>query len=644
MLFALWLACLPHNAAEVQALADDPEQVDRLVRALRSPRDEVWKTAYAELLEAGSEAASPELRESVIKGKTEAPRALLVLGELGDPDNFDLLAGAQQVPSLQSWADEAFLLAEESLYYSIRDEPTVAVCEAYLLWFPEGPSVREVQDILYDEQAWQAFEALVKPDEVDLISFVRAWPSSLASRQAYRELGQLRVRAAEEELRRGRPERALDALAQARAYDPDLDTKELEAVARQDLGRALLEHAEVDKAILELEEARRLGARNEDLLGTLYLRRAQERFERLEPVGGMEDLRHAEEVDPGLAETVGGLRELQVRALLEQIEQIGKGRAAAVEAVLMAGPAHHEVLSKVLMAAVDRGDCVPLVQAAHVADRHGAEVWVRSELARALAVADERVSTFLHPTNVGALLDGDAMFSLDSRSFRGEALGQLVCYERLVGAAQKQRDLGADFGKVLPGPAPRTDEELAARAKEGLSPAMAEQPKLFRAQLLRWVLEGPERLAALVQRNPALVASALVRSPEPPTDLMGWRLFEWTASQAGPETPVKLGQASGALRSERDGTVLRLIFDLEGETAQADLGPALTVLFGGARLFFFALPAVERVEVVVLNHGSEQAMLGMDRRSAERFTWGLIEAEAPYGAEHLDLVLDQRLK
>ena len=644
----LLLACLPKTSGDVELLAEDPANTDVLVKALRSRDEEVWQTAYTELLEAGSAQVSPELRESVLQRKNEAPRALLLLGELGDPANFDLLVAAEEVSSLAPWVVEAWVLAEESLYYRVLEEPSVALCDSYLEWFPAGASVLEIEDIRFQEQAWDAFEDLGRtPDEVDLVSFARKYPGTDAENEAYRRVAQMRVQAADDELAKGRPERALDALAQARVYDPELDTRALEARARTDLGKAHLERAQTDEAILEMEEARRLGARNADVLGSLYIRRARERFNGVDPVGGMEDLRSAETVHPDLAETVGQIRALQVEPLLGVVAGGGAGRVAAVEAVLMAGSEHRTSLAKVLAERLDAGDCAPTVQLMHVASKHDAVPWARGELVKALKVSDGRIDTFLHPTSVSALLEGDALLSVESRSFRGEVLGQLICYERLVVAAQKERDDGATFAAdLVPGPAPRSERELAARAREGLRPDDVGQPRLFRVQLLRWALEGPERLVTLVQRDAGLLAGALAAGGTAPTELVGWRLLETTLAAADPAELKRFDWDgfAGEVRSERDGSTLRVVFRGEGELTDAQLGRPLTVLFGSGRLVFFAMPGVERVEVVVESDGEEALMLGLERKSSDRLSWTLIESEAPYGAEHMTLVLDQRRK
>jgi hypothetical protein len=652
MLLTLWLACLPRSAAEVEALGDSPDDVEVLVRALRSRDDEVWQTAYGELLDAGPDLVSAELRESVIKRKSEAPRAILLLGELGDPANFDLLNSALDVPSLEPWAEEAFVLAEESLYLRIADDPSVPLCDSYLAWFPGGASVPEVEDLRYQEQAWQAFSELGRtPDEVDLVGFARRFPGTDAETEAFDRVAALRVRAAEDELTKGRPERALDALAQAKVYAPDLDTDALEARARTELAKSHLGRARTDEAILEMEEARRLGAHNQDTLGALYVQRARERFAAVDPVGGMEDLLAAEAVHPELATTVSQIRQLQVEPLLEQLRGVGPQRTAAVEALLMAGPEHRDALSRVLFERLDAGDCAPVVQLMHVAPRQDAVPWARGEVAKALKVADQRVQTFLHPTSVSALVEGDSLLSVESRSFRGEALGQLVCYERLVVAAQKERDAGARFAKdLVPVPAPRSDAELTARAREGIRPEDDGQPRLFRVQLLRWALEGPERLVQLVQRDPAVLAAVFAAGAATPTDLVGWRLLESSAAAMDPgeAKTVDLGEGfAGAMSTRREGSTLRLILSLEGAErpfATDKMGAPLNVLFGCARLMFFAMPGVDKLEVMVEAGGVEVVMLGLDRRSSDRLSWALIEAEAPYTADHLALVLDQRLR
>ena len=84
------------------------------------------------------------------------------------------------------------------------EEPSVALCDSYLEWFPAGPSVLEIEDIRFQEQAWDAFEDLGRtPDEVDLVSFARKYPGTDAENEAYRRVAQMRVQAADDELAKG---------------------------------------------------------------------------------------------------------------------------------------------------------------------------------------------------------------------------------------------------------------------------------------------------------------------------------------------------------------------------------------------------------------------------------------------------------
>ena len=167
-----------------EAAAEDPRKTGKLVAALRSKHEEVRVAAQEALVELGSSAA-PELRDVVLRRKPEAGPALLVLGLMGDPDHFPLLEQHLGDPTLGPWARDGLEQGSVALWNRIAAEPDMALCDAYLQWFPEGAHSEAARDLRRELEAEAALAALgPDPRYGALVSYHRRYGDTRAGEAA----------------------------------------------------------------------------------------------------------------------------------------------------------------------------------------------------------------------------------------------------------------------------------------------------------------------------------------------------------------------------------------------------------------------------------------------------------------------------
>lgn len=658
MTWLLLLACLPRYPDQVEVLADraatDPAAAEKLVKTLKSDDELVWRAAYRELLQLGP-VAVPELRDAVIRNKPEAQRAVLVLGAMGDPVNFDVLDAALDVPGLTPFAEEAFQRAEIALWEHVQDEPSVAICDDYLDWFPRGPMAPEVEELRYQEGAWDALEALGRsPTDGQLVNFARKWPDTDAERKARAKVARRAIDDAEDAIVDGRPEYAIELLARARDVDPRADTRIVEARARQAIARRAASSNDLDSAIEELERARKLDAGDPTLLAGLYLKRARQRFERLVPAGGMKDLRRAEELSSGVAGAAIDLRQRQAEALLADLRARGSSRDEAALALFYAGEGFKRSAEVEIHAAITEGDVVPL---------QGLVVWARDEDVGSLdarlwsmSVLDQSLqnqnatvrAALADTTSISALLAPEELWSREARLARREATATYTTYLRTVELGVEEVRAGGRIISPLPSADPLPEYDVVEVLRAGGTPLQDRRAMLHRIQLLVSCLEAPELAAELARKDPAALGRSFVGAGAMPTDLATWRVQIADASVFAGGSPHRVGLGGGSsasLSAERRPTSVVFRFDLDGSSVpKGDLSDAMAVLFGSTRVLFHARPDIDAVDVVMHAGGEEKVWLSLSRSSAARLNWALVLGEAPYTMDHLAFILDQRVR
>lgn len=641
--------CVPRSERRVEALSQaaqtDAHAIDVLVKALRVQDEEVWHLAYAELLALGDR-AGPALRRSVIKRKPEAGRALLLLGEMGDPAHFDLLLAAEKVPALKAYADQAWVLAEAHLYERILAEPSLELCDAYLAQFGQGPGAQHVQDLRFEREAWIALQDLgPKASSAELVAFIKRWRGTEADLQARAWVARKAVAQAELLIDAGRPDEALARLEEARRWDAEVDTRVAEGRAREALGRDLASAADLDAALEELEAARELGSENGDLLGSLYLERARANFLDGDPVGGMRDLALARSRQPSISGAANQIEEMQAKRLLAEVSGGGAERGLAAQA-LAQSPAQRAALDPLILEALARGDTVPLEALARASsgmDAAGRKA-NNGVIDQALQNSHARALVLLGEGTLAPLLEPEAPWSREGRQARQDALALLLAYETSVRLAKGEVASGRRILSPLPQDRVLSEVEILALAERGATPMTRNLPQLHRVQLLRWALEAGDMVVEQVRSNPGPLASGLLLDPQLPTDMLDWRLL-YARSRRLSRAPFEGQQA--AVSAQRSGDVMQILVEApRGVPALSDpgLGSLLTVLFALSPVAMQGDLSLQKLEVQAVDPAGNLARMAIDRRSSERMNWSLIASEAPFTGDHVAFVFDAELR
>jgi tetratricopeptide (TPR) repeat protein len=669
--FALAPGCGIHDPARVGRIArqaeTDPRKVSQLVNALKSDDEATWVEAYRALVTLGP-SASPPIKKAIRKGHPAAQRALLVLGEMGEPSLFPFLAEARDYAPYREMAGEAFLLADEVLARRVEEERNLSLCESYLAWFPQGGSRRRVTEIQHEVTAEQAWEALgARPPDGRIQAFLDRFGDTPTGALARRALGGRRLSEAGIELVRGHHDEALRLVGEARRIDPDLDADGMESSVRFAIGKKALAEGRHDDAVRELERALALRA-GEDLASVLAracYERARAAFEAGRYVLATEDLDRALQFGPALRAMVADTRMSQINQLFLMIPPAGgEVPPEVVEALVLSGQFARPTLEGVLWRYLAMGDGSMLgriVDAAATRDetRRDPDLvpWIAGVTTRALTEADGELKLFLaNRARLRTLsLPGDFL----DPTFKSAARESLVVLRRYTTVLEAARYHEHRLGP-LRGPhkdqAPLSAAEVAALLLAGESGFSNEAlPALYRAQLLQAQIERIPRMeAALVERPAALAASILALGVSPFT-LAEWTRVVLRLGEQDETRGLRIALADGTpatLQVLRSPTGWRFDLQVSGAPARIPSGwvvGSLNLLFGLARPILALQPELARVEVRVVDTASgdaylERLSLGLGSASARRMDWRLIEAERPFTPAHLALVPDQRLR
>ncbi|MFT5586975.1 MAG: hypothetical protein ACI9VR_004580 [Cognaticolwellia sp.] len=641
--------CVPRSERRVEALSEaaetDPNAIDVLVKALRVQDEEVWHLAYGELLALG-ERAGPALRRSVIKRKPEAGRALLLLGEMGDPAQFDLLEAAEKVPALKAYADQAWVLAEAHLYERILSDPSLALCDSYLERFGQGPGAQRVQDLRFEQEAWIALRELgPKASSAELVAFIKRWRGTEADLQARAWVARKAVAQAGLLIDAGRPDEALARLEEARRWDAEVDTRVAEGRAREALGRDLASAADLDAALEELEAARALGSENGDLLGSLYLERARANFLDGDPTGGMRDLALARARQPSISASAAQIEGMQAKRLLAEVEGGGAGRGLAAQALAQA-PGQRAALDPLVLKALANGDTVPLEALARSSSGLDAAGRKANNAVIDQALQNSRAGALvlLGEGTLTPLLEPDAPWSREGRQVRQDALAQVLAYETSVRLAKGEVASGRRILSPLPQDTVLSEVEILGLAERGATPMTRNLAQLHRLQLLRWALESGDMVVEQVRSNPSPLASGLLLEPTLPESMLDWRLL-YVRSRRMSRAPFEGQQA--VVSARRSGDVMQILVETpQGVSRLSDkgLGALLTVLFALAPVSMQGDLSLQKLEIQAMDPSGNLARMAIDRRSSERMNWGLIASEAPFTGDHIAFIFDAELR
>lgn len=645
-LLLLLSACVPRHPVQVQALADratlDQAAMDELVRSLRSKDPDVWHLAYGELLEIGDPAV-PALRQAVVSRKKEAGRALLLLAEMGDPANYDLIEAAESVPQLAPYAVEAWELAEEVLYDRAMDERDLALCDAYLEFFPDASGVAHIQDRRWALESWVALDQTPR-HTAELERFQSEWGDAPAAIEARAILADQALQRAQDALRDGRAEQALSELDQVDRWQERLprglqtrDTDVLRSQALTMRGRTAASAANVQTAIDELERAQALGGGDTQLLSDLYVQRSRDRFASAWYRESMEDLERAQVLQPSKAPELDRLRAERIDLMVDQVG--GRLSERAIGGLVVAGPAARMAMGDRVLERFDQGDAEPLRQLVRVSmersntggpDARDGLVATGFLVEQALSAGAVRVQPLLD--DPASLLDPEDPWTGSERARREQATQALQAWITAVDLAQSLQAQGLQVE------APRAALLRADQVTASLQALPAADHHraqvLLEALLITW--------AAAESPSQDLLLNVLAAGP--PEDLLGLAAMEHLRP-----APRDLGGVPiRTVAVTPVGTTLLCVVKLNGLSqpiSDAGLGQLLNLLFTLAPAWLAANPEVATVAVRVdFDDDPARVTLRLNRESSERMNWPLIWSEGPYSADHLAFVVDHEIR
>lgn len=671
LLFLLGAGCGIRDPERVSRIAEqaetDPRKVNLLISALRSDDEPTWTEAYRVLVALGPAATGP-LKKAIRKGHPAAQRALLVLGEMGEPSLFPFLAEAREVETYQEMATEALAVGEKVLGRRLGEERSVGLCEAYLAWFPNGESRQRANQVRHEVMAEDAWGALGgRPSDGDIQAFLERFSDTPTGGLARRTLAGRRLSDAGIELARGRLDDSLRLVRQAKTIDPDLDTDGMEASVHFAMGKRASSERRLDDAVKELEDAKALNPGPELLaaLGQVYLDRARFSFERGHYVLAMEDLARADDTSQELRPMVTDTRMSHINQLFLMISPTGgEVPPGVVEALVLAGQFAQPTLEGVLWRQLANGDSNILKRVVDAAvsrpERQrdpGLVPWTTNVVGRALSEADGDLKVFFsNRTNLALLSQPGDFLEPQYRTLVRSSLVVLRRYVAVVSAARYHVTRLGPIRGPLPDGGILSEAEVQALFKAGETGFDADSlPPLLRAQLLVYQLDRLPQIESSVKSRPGALAVAVLDAGISPFKLSEWTLvWERVGSRddrAGLVFRLRDGN-NAQLVETRAGATLRLdlvVDPVQGRIPAGWISGGLNVLFGLARPVMASTPEIQRFEFRIVEQGSigepnERLALALSRASLRRMDWRIIEAERPFTPSHLALVAEQRVK
>ncbi|MBN1337269.1 MAG: tetratricopeptide repeat protein [Deltaproteobacteria bacterium] len=657
-------ACAGRNPDAVRTLAEqaesDPRKVERLVGVLKSPDEATWRAAYGALVSLRLKAV-PALERAVQARHAGTERALLALGEMGEPSVLPFLHAARGEPDLKVWVDPAWELAERTLAERLEEDRSEAMCDAYLEWFPNGDQREEALALRRELQAEQAWADLGDPpSESEIRDFLDRWDDTRMAVRARRVLAGRLLAKADRERAQGRTEQALAHVGEAREVDPTAPADTVEASIRAAMGRVALAEGRIDDAVEALGRARKLGgdAQIREVLQRVLEERARAAAARGAWVPALRDLdRAVEEGGPGAP----GLEEVRRRTVQQMIHLLDAGGApmdGLVEALAEEGPNGRRALEPAIASALDQGDASLLeramvgVAAAEAAgDGRAARAWGADLLERAASAAEAEVRVLLNDS--GGLENLLACADPSDAAWLARVEAATRVLRRYLGVASCTAafaDQGGAPETLVPSERIQTEAEVTALVRgghDGRNPEVL--PRLARIQVLGWQLDRVRDLPTTVGGRTGPVAAAILSTGSAPFDVPEWaRVLDASTAFAagGPWRLQLLDDTPVRLAVQRIGTTLRLqVLAEQGRPRVPEpwVGHALSLLLVLARPVLAGLPDVERFEVswtwaddgLPPERARERIRLAMDRPTSAGFDWAGMPEARPLGRRHL---------
>lgn len=655
------LASAPAHAvdlAKLEAQAQgDPKKADKpagkLVGAL-DHRDPATATGAADALVRLGQVAVPALKRSVEKGKPEAEESLVVLARMGERELLEWVDRAGRAAGLEAAALAAIPFGEEPLWGRIERSPELGDCQAYLHLYPQGRWAEQVSTALRELEARIALSALSTPRQPkDLELLVERWDGTAAAQDARKELGQHGLVTATQAMAKQQFEEALEWVRYAALWDPQAQTRAMEASILHAWGTFEVRRESWKNARDHLMQAYALGADCKAELGQALFENAETLFREDQFLEGMLDVHRARAVAPTLLDDLRDLALREGRRALQLLEYSPQRRPGTVIAVSLSGPDLRRQLAAFVWGTISRGEGWALDEVVAVMKQPDvpADVatWAQAVLEQAITSTDSQLRQILgDAAMLNRLLDPVRLWRGENRLEYDNAASASRAYRVAVQATQAWKGEGRRLSGPVPSEAPMTRDQVVERLTQGADVLDPSLPLILRAQILEVVLGAGPHVRELARQEPAMVMALMVGQPEAPRTVADWAVI-YVKSEQLPRTRRYLlpyGDGSLEIGTQAQGPTLQVVVDVQqggGRVGRGLAGSLFNAFMLAARPMMYCTPGIERLELLagptVAEGGVEpnlRVALGLGDVLATN--WDLVDRKVPLSVDDLDLV------
>ncbi len=610
--------------------AEERAEVEQLMVDLGAREASAWEPAFVRLAGKGDLSVSL-LSEAIFGPSPLAERALLVLGEIATDRSLAVVEASRESPRLASWVDRAFLRAETSL--ANRSTSDFSAGERYLAWFPSGSSRALVESNMGKLSAAVAYSELGgQATRGELVQFARNYPDSPETQQIREALAASFLEDAQGLIRNQDYQGALGRLTLASEWggqDFVLSTRTRTLVL---VGASAASQGNINVAIGAYEEAVRLGANENRALASLYVRQSRASLERGLLLQSVQQAENALSHSSSVHRQVAAIREEQAPILLGRL-QSGQAVESIAYALLLTNESTRSILGQYILSQPIGvvGPLLALLSANDAPADVDASNFLPSIIIQIRASLAENVDRHLDH-NLAALIGSNVVLGTSqSGPLRDSARTDVERY----------LEFARSIGEQLEGSELLSRDQVIEALRRGQRPSMASLSRTVRAQLLLIGLDSVREVRTRVRTETTSMVSAFVGRAELPIDLLDWTLLvEQSRTISGGEVRLSSGAVSRV--SINNGTPINpidvtiTVDDRAGGLTEPQISDALTVLFGTARLFKSVETEMTGLAVSIMGQsGAHLLTVSLDRRDIDNLAWEIIEAEAPFGNQHL---------
>jgi len=608
---------------------DERAEVEQLMADLGAREASLWEPAFGGLAAKGDLAVSL-LSEAIFGPSPLAERALLVLGEIATDRSLAVVEASRESPRLSAWVDRAFLRAESSLSLRSRNDYTAG--ERYLTWFPGGSERSQVEYNMSQLSASVAYERLGgQATKGELADFARTYPDSPEAHEIREVLANSFLSDAQELIRRQDYQGALGRLNLASEWGGEefvLDTKVRTLVLA---GASAASSGNITVAIEAYEEAVSLGAEEGRALASLYVTQSRDSLGRGMLLQSVDQAEKALSHSQSVQMDVRTIRRQHASLLIRRL-QSGQAVDSVAYALLVTNEDTRSILEQYILSQ-PIGIITPVINL--LTTRSSADSQAQVFLAEVVSEVGDRLSANVDRhlnQNLQTLIGSNVVLGTsESGPIRDSARTDVQRYLEFVGS------LGGEgvSGEIL------TRDEVISALRRGQRPGMESISRTVRAQLLLIGLDSVREVRSRLRTDTTSMVAAFIGRADLPVDLLDWTLLvEQSKGISGGVVTLSSGSSSRVEidnGNPRNGIFVTITVNEEtSELTEPQTSDALTVLFGTARLFKSVEPDMAGLTVSIRKRrGANLLTVSLDRRDIDNLAWDIIEAETPFGTQHL---------